>query len=240
VLAKSYPIRQWVLGDRPRERLLSKGAAALSDVELIAILLNTGSHGTSAVELARLLLRQTGSILALGKCSAAKLKAYPGMGPAKVARLLAACELGRRREQYQQVPRPLIQCASDAARLLFAKIRDVKHECIVVILLDTKHRVIGESLVSMGSLDQASVHPRDVFRPALENSAAAVIVAHNHPSGDPKPSQTDVQLTERLQEAAYLLGIRLLDHIIIGDGVFISLAEKGYIKGKINDKFAKS
>ncbi|MCK5242430.1 DNA repair protein RadC [bacterium] len=226
------PISQWGNEEQPRERLLQYGVGVLSEVELIALLLNTGSRGSSAIVLARLLLKEHGDISALGKCSPSQLAAYRGMGPAKVARLLAACELGRRREARPVSKRVRIHSAHDAAQQMFVKLRELRHEALYVLLLDTKHQLLGNVLVGQGSVDQIGVQPREVFRPAIEISAAAVIVCHNHPSGDPEPSMPDIQLTKRLQAASQVIGIRLLDHIIIGDGVFISLAEKGYCNHK--------
>ncbi len=220
------PISAWPAGDRPRERLLTAGSAGLADAELIAILLGSGAKGKSALDIARQLIQQFDGLPGLGRISGACLSAIPGMGPAKVARVLAACELGRRRVLQRNRKRTVIRTPSDAAGLLAPRLRDELHETFWVLLLDTKHRVLAEWPVSRGGLDQVNVDPRDIFQPALEHRAAAVLLAHNHPSGDPEPSAADIALTRRLAEAAQLLGIRLLDHIIIGDGVFKSLAEK--------------
>ncbi len=224
------PISAWPEGDRPRERLFALGSSVLSDAELIAILLGTGGKGSSALDLARQLLQQYDGIFSLGRSSAVRISNMPGIGPAKAARVLAACELGRRREGKNISQRTIIRSPADAARIAAAHLRDSDRECFLVILLDTKHKVLSEELVSVGILDQAPVHPREIFRPALEYSAAALVLAHNHPSGDPDPSQADLRLTRQLLEASVILGIRLLDHIIIGDGEFLSLAEKGYFK----------
>jgi DNA repair protein RadC len=231
-MSAHIPISHWEEEDRPRERLQRHGVGILSDVELIALLLNTGCRGTSAIALARMLLKEHGTTSALGRCSAAQLAAYHGIGPAKAARVLAACELGRRRELEPAHKRPCIRNAQDAARQMFAKLSELRNEVLYVLLLDTKHHLLGEIKVCEGSIDQIWVHPRDVFRPAIEISAPAVIVGHNHPSGDPEPSVPDIELTKRLQAASEVIGIRLLDHIIIGDGVYISLAEKGYCNHK--------
>lgn len=224
------PISAWPEGDRPRERLIALGSSVLSDAELIAILLGTGGKGSSALDLARRLLQQYNGIFSLGRSSAVRISNMPGIGPAKAARVLAACELGRRREGKNNSQRAIIRCPADAARIAAARLRDSDRECFLAILLDTKHKVLSEELVSVGILDQAPVHPREIFRPALEHSAAALVLAHNHPSGDPSPSQSDLRLTRQLLKASEILGLRLLDHIIIGDGEFLSLAEKGYFK----------
>ncbi len=229
-MENKLPIFAWPEGDRPRERLFALGSSVLSDAELVAILLGTGGRGRSALDLAHQLLQQYNGIFSLARNSAVRISNMPGIGPAKAARILAACELGRRREGKNNSQRTFIRCPADAARIAAARLRDSDRECFLAILLDTKHKVLSEELVSVGILDQASVHPREIFRPALEYSAAALVLAHNHPSGDPSPSQSDLRLTRQLLKASDILGIRLLDHIIIGDGEFLSLAEKGYFK----------
>jgi len=184
----------------------------------------------TAVALGRRLLQRCQGLDRLGKYSAAELAAMPGVGLAKAARIVAACELGRRRERPGPSAQPVIRTAQEAARLVSARLRDMEREAFCLVLLDNRHRVLAEPLVSVGSLEQAQVHPREVFRAALSQPTAAVLVAHNHPSGDPTPSEADVALTRRLAEGAELLGLRLLDHIIIGEGVFVSLAEKGQLQ----------
>jgi DNA repair protein RadC len=173
---------------------------------------------------------QVDGVFSLGKQTPARMAALPGIGPAKASRILAACELGRRRERLNESKRLMVHSPEDVARIAFSRLRDADRECFLAILLDCKHRVIHEEIVSKGTLDQTPVHPREVFRPALEHSAAALALAHNHPSGDTRPSAADLQLTAQLQDAAKLLGIRLLDHVIIGDGAFFSLASQGLLK----------
>jgi len=228
---KDGPISGWPEGDRPRERLLALGAGALSDAELIALLLGTGSRKESALGLARRLLAQEG-IFGLGKWSPARLSRFPGIGSAKAARILAACELGRRRERINHTVKTAVHSPEDMARIAFSRLRDADRECFLAVFLDTKNRVISEQIISRGSLDQTPVHPRELFRPALEHSAAALALAHNHPSGDCQPSRADLSLTWQLLEAAKVLGIRLLDHVIIGDGKFTSLARQGYFQNR--------
>lgn len=220
-------IPAWPEEERPRERLLTRGAEALSDAELVAILLGHGTRGCSAVVLARELIRRHGGLSALGRLSPERLTALPGVGPAKAARLLAACELGRRRERKHTPGRTTISGPADAVRLASARLRDLNKECFLAIFLDTKNHVLKEEVISIGSLDQTPVHPREVFKSAIELSAAGVIAAHNHPSGDPTPSRADLQLTRQLCLAAKVLGIRFLDHVIIGDGDFRSLLTEG-------------
>ncbi|MCD4812601.1 DNA repair protein RadC [bacterium] len=237
----TIPLSEWPDEEKPRERMLAKGAKALSDVELIAIFLNTGCRGVSVVDLARSLLNEVGGIYALGKFSVWELSQLNGMGHAKAIRLLAACELGRRRERKPIRQEPIIRSVRDAGKLIASRLRDVGKECFFALYLDKKHRVVDEAFISMGGLDQAPVHPRELLRPALACSASAIIIAHNHPSGDPTPSMQDRALTQRLDHAAWLMGINLLDHIIIGDGENISFAEKGYLeKDKNVNRLTKS
>lgn len=224
------PISQWPEADQPRERLNRLGAASLSEAELIAVLLGSGTRGVSAVDLGRRLLQRFQGLERLGKISAGELAAISGVGLAKAARVVAACELGRRRERPGPSGRPVVRSVQEAAKLVSARLRDLEREAFCLLLLDNRHRVLGEPLVSLGSLEQAQVHPREVFRAALSLPTAAVIVAHNHPSGDPTPSEADLALTRRLQAGAELLGLRFLDHIIVGEGVFVSLAEKGQLQ----------
>lgn len=216
-------IPAWSPSERPRERLLESGPGALSDAELVALLLGNGARGRTAVDLGRELLLACGGLDGLGRVPTPRLTAHAGVGPAKAARLLAAVELGRRREKGGQHPRPAVNSPDDAVRLFAADLRDADRECFWVAFLDTKNQVLKTEAVSIGGLDQTWVHPREVFKTAIAISASAVIAAHNHPSGDPTPSQADWQLTRRLQGAAKLLGIRFLDHVIIGHGRYRSL-----------------
>jgi DNA repair protein RadC len=229
-MERHLPISQWPETDKPRERLNRLGAGSLSEAELLAVLLGCGARGLTAVDLGRRLLQRCQGLERLGKVSAAELAAIPGVGLAKAARIVAACELGRRRERPGPAAQPVIRTVQEAAKLVSARLRDLEREAFCLLLLDNRHRVLAEPLVSLGSLEQAQVHPREVFRAALSQPTAAVIVAHNHPSGDPTPSEADVALTRRLAAGAELLGLRLLDHIIIGEGVFVSLAEKGQLQ----------
>ncbi|MEW6515947.1 MAG: DNA repair protein RadC [candidate division FCPU426 bacterium] len=224
------PLSQWPEMDKPRERLARLGPASLSDAELIAILLGQGTRGVTAVDLGRRLLQRSEGLERLGRLAVSDLAALSGIGIAKASRLVAACELGRRRERPAVAARPPVRSSQEAAKLISARLRDLEQEAFCLLLLDSRHRLLAEPVISLGGLDQAPVHPREVFRAALSHPTAAVIVAHNHPSGDPAPSESDVALTQRLAAGAELLGLRLLDHIIIGKGVFISLAEKGHLQ----------
>lgn len=208
-------IREMPEGERPREKLLARGAGALTDPELIAILLRTGLPGANAVEVARELLGRYQSLTNLSRCTVDEIKTIPGIGPAKALHLVASFELGKRlaREALtnQKVDSPEL-----VYDLLAAEMRTLHKESLRVILLDTRYHLVRIEEVSLGSVNESIAHPRDVFRPAVISSAYAVIVVHNHPSGDPSPSQADHSLTRRLAEAAELLQIKLLDHIIIG------------------------
>ena len=208
-------IREMPAGDRPRERLAARGASALSDAELIAILLSTGVPGANAVEVARQLIKKYGSLDELSRCSVKELAGIKGIGPAKGAQLAAAFGLGQRLAQEKR-PAKKIDTPESIYELLGPEMRALNKEALRVVLLDTRYNYKRIEEISLGSINESIAHPRDVFRPALIYSAYAVIVVHNHPSGDPSPSQADHSLTRRLREAAELLQIKLLDHVIIG------------------------
>jgi DNA repair protein RadC len=217
--------------DGPRERLRSRGADALSDAELIALLLRTGARGRDAMDVARALLARAGGLDRLESAPACELVAVPGVGAAKAASLISAFELGRRCASSHLPEGAALRSPQDVFRHFGARLRRLSHERFVVVLLDGRHRVIGEEMVSQGTLTASLVHPREVFRPALRASAAAVILVHNHPSGDPAPSAEDRVVTERLARAGEILGIRVLDHLVIAERGFVSLREEGTISG---------
>ena len=208
-------IREMPKDDRPREKLATRGASALNDAELIAILLRTGVKGANAIEVARQLIEEYGSLGALSRCTVQELAKTKGIGFAKGAQLASAFGLGQRlaREIHS---RRKIETPEQVYELLGAEMRALHKESLRIILLDTRYNLIRTEDVSLGSVNESIAHPRDVFRPALIHSAYAVVVVHNHPSGDPSPSQADHGLTRRLREAAELLQIKLLDHVIIG------------------------
>ena len=201
--------------DRPREKLIARGASALTDSELIAILLRTGLPGANAVDVAAQLLKRYKSLNGLSRCSVDEIKDIPGIGPAKAVQLVAAFGLGQRLAR-ETLAQEKIDSPELVYQLLGPEMRVLHKESLRVILLDTRYHLVRIQEVSLGSLNESIAHPRDVFRPAVISSAYAVIVVHNHPSGDPSPSQADHSLTRRLGEAAELLQIKLLDHIIIG------------------------
>lgn len=223
-------IKEFPESERPRERLLSGGDRALSDAELVAILLGGGSREENALALAQRLLARFGSLQRLAAAGVQELAGAKGVGKAKVARLFAAFALGRR-----LVTEPLTSGkAIKGSRQVFdhyrERFRGLKKELFVCLLLDTKHKVIREDEVSVGLLNESLVHPREAFNQAIRESAAAVIFVHNHPSGDPEPSRQDRQLTHRLHEAGKVTGIRVLDHIVIGRDSYYSFSERGELE----------
>lgn len=222
-------IRNWPAAERPREKLLARGAAALSDAELLAIFLRTGLPGRSAVDLARDLLARFGSLRALLTASEADFCAVPGLGPAKFAQLQAVLEMARR-HMGENLRREAIFTDPAAVRgFLQSKLRDLPYEVFACLFLDNRHRLIDYAELFRGTVDGASVHPREVVKEALARGAVAIILAHNHPSGVAEPSAADRQITDRLRQALALVDIRVLDHFVVGDGETISFAERGLL-----------
>ncbi|TVY04054.1 RadC family protein [Cohnella terricola] len=224
---RSFRIREIPFEERPRERMQQYGAEALSHAELLAILLRTGSSNESAVHLAQRILNESGGLRRLAESNWEEWTSIRGIGPAKALQLQASIELGRRVARSKLPEMIKISCPQDAADLLMEELRHRREEHFVCLFLNTKNQVIGRQTLSIGSLNASIVHPREVFRAAIRRSSAAILCAHNHPSGDPTPSSEDLQLTKRLGEAGQLIGIELLDHLVIGDNRFISLKEMG-------------
>jgi DNA repair protein RadC len=222
-------IRDWPSDERPREKLLDKGAAALSDAELLAILLRTGMRGHSAVDLARDVLKSFHSLRKLIASDRARFCTEPGLGLTRFAELQAAIEIARRNLSESLRAGPALASPKATGDYLTARLRDLEHEVFCVLYLDKRHRLIHFEELFRGTIDGASVHPREIVKRALQCNCAAVIVAHNHPSGIAEPSQADELITQRVKEALALVDIRLLDHIIVGDGTNVSLAERGLI-----------
>jgi DNA repair protein RadC len=222
-------IRDWPIEERPREKLLEKGAAALSDAELLAILLRTGRPGHSALDIAREVLRNFRSLRKFLAADRQRFCAEPGLGLARFAELQAALEISRRQLTETLRAGPSLGSPRATCDFLMAKLRDLEHEVFCCLYLDKRHRLIQFEELFRGTIDGASVHPREVVKLALQRNSAAVIIAHNHPSGVAEPSQADEFITQRVKEALALVDIRLLDHIIIGDGVSVSLAERGLL-----------
>ena len=222
-------ISDWPADERPREKLLLRGPAALSDAELLAIFLRTGITGKTAVDLARDLLDQYGSLRALLDAGQSQFCNSKGLGTAKYAQLQATLEMGRRHLDERLRRDHVLANPAETRRFLSAKLRDHAHEVFACLFLDTRHRVIQFEELFFGTIDGASVYPREVVKRALHHNAAAVILAHNHPSGIAEPSQADINITQRLYNALALVDIRMLDHFIVGDGELTSLAEQGLI-----------
>lgn len=213
--------------ERPRERLVSEGAAALSNRELLAIVLRSGTVGESALVVAERLLQTFGSLRELLAAGVEELAAVRGVGLVKAVQVKAALELGRRLASSRHAWRPSVTGPEDVASLVMEDLRHRDREVFQALLLDVKHRLLGIHVVSIGHLSGAPVHPRELFKDAIRRSAAAVVLVHNHPSGDPQPSPEDIALTRRLAEAGRLLGIEVLDHLIVGDSRYVSLKEQG-------------
>lgn len=218
-------------GDGPRERLATLGAEALSDAELIALLLRTGDGRRDALALAAGLLHRHGGLAGLAGAAAAELAREAGMGPVKSATLVAALELGRRFAARRLRSGDPVRGPADVFRHFHPRLRDARHERFLLVLLDGRHRMLREVVISQGTLTASLVHPREVFRPALREAAAAVVLVHNHPSGDPTPSREDREITERLAAAGELLGIPVLDHVVVAERGYASLREAGALGG---------
>jgi DNA repair protein RadC len=222
-------IKHWPRGDRPREKLLERGAGTLSNAELLAILLRTGQRGRSAVDLARdILARCDEDWRALAQLGAGDLRALTGLGAAKAAQILAALEIAKRFGERELKPGEPLRGSHDIYAHFRERLAAERREHFYAVLLDNKHRKIKDIPVSLGSLTASIVHPRDVFAPVVRESAAAVVFVHNHPSGDPTPSREDIDITRRLREVGDLVGVRVLDHIVIGKGRYVSFVEDGY------------
>jgi DNA repair protein RadC len=222
-------IRHWAEDDRPRERLLSGGAARLSDAELITVLLGQGTQGMSAVDLARALLSQFGGIRGTLNANHNELTTIRGIGGAKVAILFAARECGSRYLRERLRPGVTIGSPGDSKEFLLASLRDRPHEVFCCLFMDNRHRVLAFDELFRGTIDAAAVYPREIVKQALSRNAAAVILAHNHPSGIAEPSQSDQLITRRIRDALELVDIRLLDHFVIGDNCCVSLASRGML-----------
>ena len=223
------PITDWPADERPREKLLAQGAVALSDAELLAIFLRTGIKGKSAVDLARDLLSRFGGLRPLLKAGQAEFCEAKGLGEAKYVQLQAVLEIARRHLAEALPERDALKHPNDVREYLCARLRDLPYESFVALFLDSQHRVIVCEELARGTIDGASVYAREVVKAALRHNAAAVIFAHNHPSGFAEPSSADRTLTAKLMTALTAVDIRVLDHFVIGEGAPVSFAERGLI-----------
>jgi DNA repair protein RadC len=222
-------MRVWPENERPRERLYFNGPTALADAELLAIQLGSGRRGKDAVEVAREVLAAYGSLAEIAGCEILELARLPGVGRVKAARLAAAFELTRRLRARTPGARTPLGSPAEVYAAFGPLMEDLKREVFRVALLDAQNGLVRDVIISEGTLSASLVHPREVFKPAILESAASVILLHNHPSGDPTPSREDIRLTRQLVECARLLDLRVHDHVVIGRGRFISLAERGMI-----------
>jgi DNA repair protein RadC len=222
-------IEQWPASERPRERLYHSGADALADAELLALQLGSGRRGQTAVEVAREMLAAYGSLAGVAARELAELARRPGVGRAKAARLASAFELTRRLRARTPGARTPLSSPAEVHAAFGPIMEDLSREVFRVALLDAQNGLLRDVVVSVGTLSTTLVHPREVFRPALLEPTASLILLHNHPSGDPTPSREDVRLTRQLVESARLLDLRLHDHVVIGQGTYVSMAERGII-----------
>jgi len=226
-----YPkaIVNWPEDERPREKLLKLGADKLSDTELLAILLRSGSCGKSAVDMARELLSEFGTFRNIDSKSFSELK-RKGLGIAKIAQIKAAIEIGKRFLKEKSLSKIKVKTSKDIVKYFIPYMRDMKKEIFKAVLLDGKNKIIKEVTISEGTLTKSIVHPREILKEAVTELAAAIILIHNHPSGEPQPSQDDIEITNRIISACELVGIKVLDHIIIGDDNYFSFYDEGLIK----------
>ncbi|MDI6733456.1 MAG: DNA repair protein RadC [Planctomycetota bacterium] len=226
-MKKPFTIRDWHPSARPRERLQKFGPEVLSDIDLLAVIMGRGTKKHPVFDIAGKLLEQFGCLRAIANATVEELTNIEGIGLAKATQIKAALQLGQRMEnQVDTTNQPTIKSATDVEKLIKSKLRDKKKEYFVLIMLDTRNRLIREVDVSIGSLNASIVHPREVFKEAISASAASVICVHNHPSGDPTPSDDDIRITKRLVEAGKILDIEVFDHIIIAGDKIISMKEK--------------
>lgn len=223
-------IKEFHPSDKPRERLLTYGAENLTNKELLAILINSGSKNESSITLANSIIKDLKSIRDLRDITFQELTSIKGIGEAKAISILAVVELAIRMHTHNSEEYYYIKSPEDVSNFLMEKMRYYQQEHFVVLFLSTKNQVIHQQTMFIGSLNASIVHPREIFKEAVKRSAAAIVCVHNHPSGDPTPSKQDIEVTERLIECSEILGIDFLDHIIIGAGKFVSLKEMSYIK----------
>ncbi len=222
-------IRDWRQDDRPRERCIKHGASSLSDAELLAILISSGTKGFSALDASKALLGQHQSLSGLSVCDISQFTQMKGLGPAKAVTLIAAFEIGKRISSAAMPKLKTIKGPEDVARHYIPRLAGLKKEIFITLLLDSSNKIFRDVIISEGSLNASIVHPREVFKIAISESAASIILLHNHPSGNPEPSKEDIEITLQLVDAGKLLDINVFDHIIIAGKEYTSLANKGII-----------
>jgi DNA repair protein RadC len=223
-------IKEWAEDDRPREKLMLKGRHTLSDAELLAILIGSGTRNESAVELCkRILSDYSFSLDELARCSVSELQKYNGIGEAKAITIVAAIELGRRRVTAPTTDFPLMRASSDAYRAISSTLSDLQHEEFWVLLVNRANQIVKKCFISKGGMNSTTVDPKMIFKAALDNSMGGLVLCHNHPSGIVKPSQQDIALTRRIADGARILDISLLDHIIVGAKTYFSFADDGLL-----------
>ncbi|MBC8487681.1 MAG: DNA repair protein RadC [Bacteroidetes bacterium] len=223
-----FPIREWAEGDRPREKLLIKGRSTLSDAELIAILMGSGSKNESAVDLAKRILRSANdNLIELSKLGVNDLMKFKGVGEAKAISIIAALELGKRRRSAEALDKKKIISSRDVFEYFHGVFGDSNYEAFYILLINRANKVIRDVVVSEGGLAGTVVDPKKIFKIALENSASSIILCHNHPSGNILPSDTDIKLTSKLKKAGEMLDMPVIDHIILGDNNYYSFADEG-------------
>lgn len=226
-MVKTLKMKDLPKEERPRERLIRHGAERISNSELIAILLRTGTRRESVLALADRLLAHFGSLLGLAAASYQELLQVNGIGPAKAADIIAAFELAKRLADSRMELKDIINSPRDAAQMVLRELSFADKEHFMIIMLNSKYRVIAKKVISIGHLNASLVHPREMFKEAIKRSSAAVILVHNHPSGDLTPSKEDLATTERLKEVGKILGIDVLDHLIVGNNRYLSFREQG-------------
>jgi DNA repair protein RadC len=228
-MSKAMMIRDVPKSERPRERLLRGGASVLSNQELIALMLGSGTKSESVLELSGRVIRHFDGLRLLKEATAVELMEIRGIGEAKAVQLCAALEIGRRIKQFPVEETHIVRSPQDVADYMMEEMRHLKQEHFIALYLNTKNAVLHKKTLFIGSLNASIVHPRELYKEALRYSAASFICLHNHPSGNPEPSQEDIDVTKRLTETGKMLGIEMLDHVIIGDRRFCSMKEKGFV-----------
>ena len=228
MLKTEVKIKDFPATERPRERLLKYGPETLSEAELLAIVLRTGTSGMNSIEMCRHIFTSI-NLKKLSRCTIQELVKIRGIGPTKACQIVSVFELSRRLETYIEEQKPKVSCPDEIYRFIYPKIREEKQEKFIILCLDTKNQIISDKTIFIGSLDSSIVHPREIFKTALLMSAASIVLIHNHPSGDPTPSREDIVITNRIIESGKLLGITVWDHLIIGDSCYVSLKQEEYV-----------